>query len=207
MLKPELIMCHIFLALCASTLVSASVLRPQTSTRTNEQQNASYQAHKGDFDYLLGDWEFTAKSHEHGNYRGLWSAVRLAEGQILDEYRVVGDKGETFYVTTTIRSYNKTQDQWELIGMDAGTGLQDFGTARRVGSEMHIEQKFGVGSDRPAAMKIRYYNIQAERFSWTADRSIDGGKTWAKDYLQIEARRIGPARTWAPLTSGKGTAR
>ena len=46
---------------------------------------ASYEAHRGDFDYLLGDWEFSAVSREYGNFRGYWSAVRLDGGQILDE--------------------------------------------------------------------------------------------------------------------------
>jgi hypothetical protein len=169
--------------------------------KTPEQIDALFEQHKADFDYLLGDWQFTADSKDHGKYGGYWSAVKLAEGQILDEFRVTGDKGETFYVTTSLRNYNKFADRWELIGADAGTGMQDFGTARRVGSEMHIEQKFGVASGRPAIMKIRYYNIEKDRFSWAADRSTDGGKTWVKNHLQIEARRIGPPRTMDPLAS------
>ena len=171
--------------------------------RTPEQMDALFEQHKGDFDYLLGDWQFTADSKEHGKYGGFWSAVKLAEGQILDEFRVGGDNGETYYVTTSLRNYNKFADRWELIGADAGTGTQDFGTARRVGTEMHIEQKFGVASGRPAIMKIRYYNIEKDRFSWAADRSTDGGKTWVKNHLQIEARRIGPPRTMDPLAPAR----
>jgi len=98
--------------------------------------------------------------------------VKLAEGQILGEYRVSGEKGETYYVTTSLRNYNKFADRWELVGADAGTGLQDFGTARRGGSEMHIEQRFSVASGESAIMRIRYYNIEKDRFSWTADRSV-----------------------------------
>ena len=137
--------------------------------------------------------------------RGYWSAVRLDEGQILDEYRVVGDKGETYYVTTSLRNYNSVLDRWELVGADAGAGLQDIGTGRKVGAEMHIEQKFGVMSDTPSVWRIRYYNIQPDRFSWTADRSIDGGKTWVKNHQQIEARRIGPPRSLGPLAPAKKT--
>ena len=177
----------------------------QTGQRTPEQIQALYEAHKGDFDYLLGDWEFTAESKEYGKFRGYWSAVRLDEGQILDEYRVVGDKGETYYVTSSLRNYNKILDRWELIGADAGAGLQDFGTGRRVGAEMHIEQKFGVMTDQPSVWKIRYYDIQPDRFSWTADRSTDGGKTWVKDHQRIEARRIGAARSLGPLAPAKKT--
>ncbi len=167
--------------------------------RSGEQIQASFDAHKGEFDYLLGDWEFTAVNAQYGRMRGYWSAVRLAEGQILDEYRVVGDSGETYYVTTTLRNYNGALDRWELIGADAGAGLQDVGSGRRVGAEMHIEQTFGVAHGNPSVWRIRYYNIEADRFSWSADRSPDGGRTWVKDYQQIEARRIGPPRSLGPL--------
>ena len=173
------------------------------SKKTPEQLQALFDQHKGDFDYLLGDWQFTADNKQYGKSNGRWSAVRLATGQILDEYRLVDDKGATFYVTATIRNYDVAHDRWELIGMDDRNGLQDFGTAQKVGAEMHIEQKFAVASGKPAAMRIRYYNIEKDRFSWAGDRSTDGGKTWVKNHLQIEARRIGPPRSLGPLAGGK----
>jgi uncharacterized protein YutD len=187
-------------------LCAASTSAQIPGKRTPQQLQASYDAHKGDFDYLLGDWEFSAVSREFGNFRGYWSAVRLDGGHILDEYRVVGDKGETFYVTSTLRSYNKVLDRWELVGMDAGNGLQDVGTGRRVGVEMHIEQRFGVMSDQPSTWRIRYYDIQPDRFSWTADRSTDGGKTWQVKHQTIEARRIGPPRSLGPLAPARSSA-
>ena len=171
----------------------------QTSARSDEQRQAAYAAHQADFDYLLGDWEFTAESKQYGKFNGRWSAVRLETGQILDEYRVLDGAGGTVYVTTTIRSYNSAVDRWELIGMDRGGGLLDFGTAQRVGDEMRLEQKFGVASGKPSTMRIRYYNIQPDRFSWRADRSTDDGKTWTADFQRIEARRIGPARRLGAL--------
>jgi hypothetical protein len=194
---------RILLLACYLLLFAAPMSAQTAAKRTPEQLRASYDAHKGDFDYLLGDWEFTASSREYGTFRGYWSAVRLQEGQILDEYRVVGDKGETYYVTTSLRNYNTVLDRWELVGADAGTGLQDMGTGRRIGKEMHIEQKFGVMSDSPSLWKIRYYDIRPDRFSWTADRSTDGGKTWVRSHQTIEARRIGPARFLEPLAPAR----
>jgi hypothetical protein len=181
-------------------------MRVPPGQRTPEQIEASFKEHQGDFDYLLGDWEFTADSKQWGKHGGYWSAVKLADGQVLDEYRVTGDKGETYYVTTSLRNYNKFADRWELIGADAGTGLQDFGTARRVGKEMHIEQTFAVASGEPAIMRIRYFDIGTDRFSWAADRSTDGGKTWVKNHLQIAARRIGPPRSLGPLAPARNKA-
>jgi hypothetical protein len=179
-----------------SSLLLLAALFTATSLRA---QNKPEQ----DFDYLLGDWAFTAENLEYGKFHGFWSAVRLAEGQILDEYRIVDDKGATVYVTTTLRNYNERLKRWELIGADAGTGLQDFGTAHRVGNEVHIEQRFGVGSSTPSLWRIRYYNILPDRFLWRADRSTDDGKTWVANHMRLEARRIGPPRSLGPLAQPK----
>ncbi len=181
--------------------IAPSLSAQTTKPRTAEERRALYEAHQGDFDYLLGDWEFSADSKEFGKHGGRWSAVRLADGaQVLDEYRVLGDSGQTWHVTSTVRVYNAYEDSWELISFDQGSGLQNFGTARRVGNEVHITQRFGVGGPRPSLWRIRYYNIRPNGFSWTADRSLDEGKTWETNHLQIETRRIGPARTLERLT-------
>ena len=89
----------------AFLILASAPLAAQTAAARTE-------AHKSDFDYLLGDWEFTAQNPDYGKFGGRWSAVRIEGGQILDEYRVLGDKGETFYVSTTIRAYNAAADRW-----------------------------------------------------------------------------------------------
>jgi len=195
---------HAVHVLYSTLLLSVTPLAAQTPVnKTPEQIKAAYEAHKGDFDYLLGEWEFDAESKQYGKFHGFWTAVRLSEGQILDEYRIVGDKGDTIYVTTTIRAYNAIHDRWELVGMDAGDGLQDTGTGIRKGNEVHIEQTFGVMSPEPSKWRIRYYNIRPDGFSWTADRSLDDGKTWVSDFQRIETRRIGPARSLGALAPAK----
>ena len=194
--------------LVLTVVMTLMAIAPQPSAsaaaqRTREQMKASYEAHQGDFDYLLGDWEFTAISQQYGKFRGYWSAVRLDGAQVLDEYRVVGDDDETIYVTRTLRAYNAALDQWELVSTDQGSGLQNLGTGHREGAEMRIEQKFGYGTPNPSVWRIHYYDIRPDSFSWSADRSGDGGKTWTKNFQQIEARRIGAARSLGPLAPGK----
>ena len=177
------------------------------SVPSAEARQADFDVHKGDFDYLLGEWEFKAESKEYGSFRGYWTAVRLDEGQIIDEYRIVGDRDETYYVTTTLRNYNSALGRWELMGSDAGAGLQDFGTGRKVGNEIHIEQKFGVASGTPSVWRIRYFDIGPDGFSWTADRSDDDGRTWEREYQTIQARRIGPPRSLGALAPPKNAGR
>lgn len=191
--------------LIGALLVTLAAAPLAAQKKSEKEMQALYNAHKGDFDYLLGEWQFTTVSKEHGPGKGFWTAVRLTTGQILDEFRIVGDNRETWYVTSTLRSYNAGQDRWELVGMDGGGGggLQDFGTGKRVGNEVHIEQKFGVAEGKTSILRIRYYNIQADRFSWTADRSHNGGKTWTKQDQTIEAKRIGPARSLDALAPAR----
>ncbi len=189
--------------LTGALLVAMLAAQTPAKKKTAKELQASFEAHKGDFDYLLGEWEFTTVSKEHGKGKGFWTAVRLATGQILDEFRIVGDNRETWYVTSTLRSYNAGLDRWDLVGMVQGDGLQDMGSGQRAGGEVHIEQKFGVASGNTSILRIRYYNIQSDRFSWTADRSTDGGKTWSKDDQKIEARRIGPARSLDALAPAR----
>ena len=83
---------HLAFALCGAALCAPLLAAQAPTKRSPEQIKASLDAHQAEFDYLLGDWEFTSVSAEFGKGRGFWSAVRLAEGaQILDEYRIVGD--------------------------------------------------------------------------------------------------------------------
>jgi hypothetical protein len=160
-------------------------------------------AHKADFDYLLGEWEFRSNSQEWGPGGGVWTAVKLEGGQLLDEYRVVGDSGQTWYLTHTIRAYNVLKDQWDMVGLDYGTGLSSTGFARRVGNEVHIEQTFTNLHGPTGMTRIRYYDITPNSFRWSGARSLDGGKTWAANWLTIEATRKGPPRAFVPLAPAR----
>lgn len=189
------------LTVIAAALVTPSFASAQDSSVTEAVWNARVQEHAGDFDYLLGEWQFRAHHAEWGAGAGYWTAVRLATGadsHILDEYRVVGDDGETTYASTTLRVFNAHQGVWELVSAEVGTGLENTGTARKVGNEMHIEQKFGG-----EVWRIRYHDIRDDAFSWVADRSRDGGTTWERGYMTIEAQRIGPARDLPPLAPSR----
>jgi hypothetical protein len=164
-----------------------------------------------DFDYLLGDWEYSGVRKEEGGdwqVHGLWSAMRLGDGaKVLDEFRMLSEDGETLYLSTTLRAYDQRHQRWDLVSADPGTGLQNIGTAYREGSEMRIEQTFDANEPTPSLWRIRYHDIRPDRFSWKGDRSRDGGKTWVKDFMVLEARRIGPARTLEPLTTVKAMAK
>ena len=194
---------RLFPTLAAIVIVTIPLMAQPTP---QDPMKARVEAHSGDFDYLLGDWEFTSDNQQYGKGRGYWTAVRLGDGgPVLDEYRIVGDAGETYYVTRTLRAYNARLDQWDLVSTEGGSGLQNVGIGHRQGDEVNIEQKFGTG-DKESIWRIRYYNIGADHFSWTADRSSDGGKTWVTSFQKLEAHRIGPSRAMTLTTAKKAAA-
>ena len=184
-------------------LTMAPAARAQETAEARQQRyQRLFEQHKGDFDYLLGDWRFNARNSDYGPFTGVWSAAKLATGNgahVLDEYRIVGEKGETYFVSSTLRVYNPAIDRWELVSVTETSGLDDRGTAQKVGSEMHIEQSFGGASGRAEQWRIRYFDIGADAFHWAAERSKDGGKTWSP-HMTLEATRTGPARSLPQLT-------
>src|SRR5437879_12887822 len=92
--------------LAALTAIAFPAAAQAPAPRTREQMKASYEAHQGDFDYLLGHWEFTSVIHEFGPGHGVCRAMRLAEGStILHEHRLVRAGGQTWPVTYTLTAY------------------------------------------------------------------------------------------------------
>jgi hypothetical protein len=49
-----------------------------------------------------------------------------------------------------------------------------------------VQENPGLG----ALTRIKYYAITPTHFLWRADGSRDGGKTWMKDVILIEATRV-----------------
>jgi len=200
----------LFRSLCLAVFLSNSILVgspslfAQNPVKTDEERKVLFNKHQADFDYLLGDWEFSGVRKRPGagpdqKLHGYLSAARFPQGPtILSTDRFLNDDGTTFFTSSTLSAYNAALDQWELVSTDDGgfgIGLQDHGIAHRDGDEVHIEMRFGSMSGRPTIWRIRHYDIQPNRYSLLADRSIDLGKTWVTNYEQVEVRRLGPRRT------------
>ena len=64
----------------------------------------------------------------------------------MDDYRVVGEHGETYEPKPTITSFNAVLDQWELISVDKGKGLHGFGTGGREGGERKLNFLVDTGA-------------------------------------------------------------
>jgi hypothetical protein len=185
---------------CVILIGTSQASRLGAQPTSQEEVRRLVEAHHREFDYLLGDWEFTGmrqRADRRVKIQGYWSFNRSPDGPIVtDEFRMVDDSGRTVYVSTTVRAYSPVQQRWNLVGIEPGLGVLQLGTAWKEGDDMRIDQKFGN-----SLWRIRYHAIRADRFSWRADISDDGGTTWKENMMTMEGRRTGPARqpvAWTP---------
>ncbi len=148
------------------------------------------------FDFLLGEWSVDVTSKSPGTpprYHGVWRAAKTLNGLgMVDEFGVSDDAGRIVYAGTTLRVFDTKTATWTMRYVDelgGATGRWSELVGVKQGSEMHVEQRGQSPDGRTTILKIRYYNIQPDHFSWSADRSSDGGATWVPEYLRLEATR------------------
>ncbi len=165
------------------------------SRRGDAQQPGASQ-----FDFLLGEWTVDVASKAPNvppRYKGWWQARKTLNGLgIVDEYAVTDDHGQIVYTGTTLRAFDTRSGTWTMRYVDqAGgqTGHWSDLVGKKEGQEIHVEQRGHAPDGQTTILKIRYFDIQPNHFSWAADRSPDGGVTWVQDFLRIEAtRRVQP---------------
>ncbi len=179
-----------FLTLSLALLVPRPSIAQQGPTPKAPPPEASQ------FDFLVGEWTVDVTSKAPGTpprYHGLWRAAKTLNGLgIVDEYGVLDDAGRIVYAGTTLRAFDTKAATWTMRYVDefgGETGRWSELVGVKQGSEMHVEQHRQSPDGRTTILKIRYYNIQPDHFSWAADHSSDGGTTWVRDYWRIEAAR------------------
>ncbi|HEV8118433.1 MAG TPA: hypothetical protein VGQ32_07905 [Thermoanaerobaculia bacterium] len=159
---------------------------------------AKHPAGPGDFDFLEGKWNIVYNNSQPGippNLKGTWTAAKQADGRVLyDEFRILGEKGETVSLGASYRVFDHIRKQWDcryvqlLLPGENGSfqKLANWAafTAWPEGSTLRVDQH-----GERNALRITYYDIAKDHFRWKADASPDGGKTWRADAIRIEATR------------------
>lgn len=137
------------------------------------------------FDFLLGTWDVSATRYKEDgsvllNYEAAWSAQALNEGRmIMDDFKALGPTGDPISSFVTLRTYSEATHRWELQGLAAlqpTTALDWHGTWKD--GEMLLDATGQAPDGRPFKTRIRFFQIERDRFSWESHVSPDGGQTW-----------------------------
>jgi len=146
-----------------------------------------------DYDFLVGKWTFRYQQRNPatGSYgpvlTGEWVGEKTYEALFADQFLLVNRAGVR-YATATYRAFNPARRLWEIEGVAVQRGVWQPGVSWSDGTDRFLVQE---NPETNTTLRIRYYAITKDRFQWRADGSRDGGKTWIRDIILIEATRSG----------------
>jgi hypothetical protein len=149
----------------------------------------------GDYDFLIGRWSYRFQFRDPASgafgpvRQGTWTATRRADAPfVADEFTATSpDSPGSQGTILTYRAFNPARRVWEIQGVGTRRGSWSPGVSWSDGTSRYLVQ------DHPARglrVRIRYYSITPGRFLWRADGSRDGGRTWLRDVMLIEAVRV-----------------
>ena len=148
------------------------------------------------FDFLLGEWEIamlTMPEESTVGRRAILNVHRILDGAaLLDEIRHVDQGGHVNFRGATFRTYLPDRDRWYVLWMMANVEGSTALDAQVVDGEVHTTGK-GRDPGGELAERGRYHDISDNGFSFTLDRSNDGGKSWIRPFVWFRATRRKPA--------------
>jgi len=144
------------------------------------------------FDFLLGEWEIDMLVLPEGATVGRHavSSVRsiLGGAALFDEIRHLDENGAVNFQGASFRTYVPDADHWYVVWMMANVEGYSELRARLVEGEVRTT---GEGHDPGGRLveRGRYYDISDAGYSFTLDRSYDGGATWIRPFVTYRATR------------------
>lgn len=164
-------------------LVLQSGTLAQTASMTVSTEGSEH-----DFDFLLGNWDFTAESRLPGlppTYTGRWTFERTGNGALVeDDFMAVDELGVRRYLGVTVRAFDATTKRWTTSFVVPPGATWRLGAAWREGNEI-AEGPLDTAIQKTRA---RFSDVAKDHFTWTLDQSTDNGKTWV-NMVRVRARR------------------
>lgn len=144
------------------------------------------------FDFLLGEWEIAMLVMPEGTTvgrRATSQVRRILDGTaLLDEIRHLDEAGQVNFRGASFRTYVPDRNEWYVVWMMANVEGYSELRAEVVDGEVRTS---GRGRDPGGELieRGRYFDISADGYSFTLDRSYDGGKSWIRPFVSYRATR------------------
>ncbi len=145
---------------------------------------------------FVGEWEFDAcKPGPDGSVeraQGEWHFGWILEGRAIEDVWMVPTRAQRAAgaplvgLGITVRVPEATGDAWGVHWHDVVRGVTTALCGRLVGDEIVQE---GTGPDGTVT-RWTFSHVRPERFTWRAETSKDGGRSW-QPVVVFEARRRG----------------
>ena len=137
------------------------------------------------FDFLIGDWDVTGTRYKPDGsvlmqYKASWNAKYLNDKRmVIDDFKALAPTGQNVSSYVTLRTYSEVTHRWEMSGLSA---LQPAMNAAWSGvwkdGEMQIDAVGKMPDGATMRNRIRFFQIEKDKFNWESRISMDDGKTW-----------------------------
>jgi hypothetical protein len=143
-----------------------------------------------DYDAVLGHWHFRFQPRNPDGtfaepFTGHWSFEKKPGGVMIDAWRPDDPSTPMDSALYVMRLFDPALKVWQFTAARRESGQLMPGKSWAADGNLYLIQLTQVG-----IMRIRYFAIEADRFLWRADLSIDNGKTWLRDSGTMEVTRI-----------------
>lgn len=193
---------HLFAVSLLLLCPLGALAEPDAGSQASSSAPQSAEAKQ--FDFLLGQWELevhpkvsglVAMIHGTPKLIGVWKAWRASNGtDIVDEMRIVDGSGNPLSLIRTLRTYESTLRRWRTSGHDVSKSRNGEAIGQLQGGEMRLDGYF-IDAQGKTLTRTRYYDITANSFHMTQDRSTDNGQSWEEGSLVIDAKRVAASAT------------
>lgn len=146
------------------------------------------------FDFLIGEWDIEGcrrlPDGSEQRYTGRWHAKYLhGKRMIIDDFAVFSPAGDEISAFITLRTYCPGTKRWEMAGMGAfQPAVKGEWFGEKSGDEMHLHAKGPAPNGDVVNNRIRFYEIEDDRFKWESQMSFDGGEHWARVASMVATR-------------------
>lgn len=128
------------------------------------------------FDFWIGDWVVTWKKADGSPARARNRVSKILDGKVIEE-DFAGDPAVTPRLLGRSLSVLDADGVWRQAWADNQGGFFAL-TGSADGESRYFSTGFRQVGEQLQGKRMRFYDIQADSFSWDWEGSNDGGGTW-----------------------------
>ena len=133
-----------------------------------------------EFDFWVGNWNLTWEYSDGTEGKGINHIVKTLDDKVIQENFEATDGGPySGFKGTSISVFNPNSKMWRQAWADNQGGYFNF--IGEVGEGLRIFKTNPVKNQQgqDIILRMRFYEIQPDSFTWDWEQSKDGGESWA----------------------------
>lgn len=177
-------------------LISSCVLASELAISTYGERNAEAPRQLGAFSFLVGKWQGSGKTRlangSYAQFSGVtWIGRYVLNGMaIADEFHASTPDGKS-YLGISLRQFDTTHKSWIIEYLNVTNSFLRRQVNPVSGSVIQkADAVVVISGDGPAKFRESYQLTDKDHYTYTADTSRDGGRSWDPTSIQISMVRV-----------------